>query len=122
MISNRSYSLRSYFLNLFLRLRFLFRASFVHTKMTLNNDQEYYKKDVIIILFDFITRFFESSYAHCDHHFLLVSMKLLYDLLMKVVCNESSGILENALFFAINRSSSMSFSKNRLRRRLLKLR
>jgi hypothetical protein len=76
-----------------------------------------------MIHLDLITRFFEFSYAHCDHHFLFISLKLLCDLSVKVICNKSSCIFENALSFIINRSLSMSLSKSRRRRRrMLELR
>jgi hypothetical protein len=44
MISKRSNSLRSNFLNFLSQLRFLFRARFVHAIVTLNSDRRYYKK------------------------------------------------------------------------------
>jgi hypothetical protein len=48
-ISKRSCSLRSNFLNFFSRLKFLFRAQFLHAKVTLSDDRKYYKKDVMMI-------------------------------------------------------------------------
>ncbi len=56
MISKRSRSLRFNFLNFILRLRFLFRVQFVHTKVTLSSDRRYYKRDVMMIHLDLITR------------------------------------------------------------------
>ncbi len=102
---------------------FLSRAQFVHTKMTFSSDEKYYKRDVMMIHLDLITRFLESLYAHCNHHFLLVSLKLLCNMFVRIVCNKISCILENALFLIINRSSSMFFSKDRhCRRRMFELR
>jgi hypothetical protein len=121
MISKRSCFLRSKFLNFFSRLRFLFRAYFVHTKVTFNSDRRYYKKldndwwewstNDVIVWFSFSKRKrfhlfrFHSSFSSIsmlvffdfnaclrrilsDHHFLLVSLKLLCDLSVKTVCNE----------------------------------
>jgi hypothetical protein len=50
MISKRSCLLRSNFLNFFSRLKFLFRAQLVHAKVTLSDDREYYKKDVMMMI------------------------------------------------------------------------
>jgi hypothetical protein len=44
MFSKRSSFLRSNFLNFFLRLRFLFHAQLVHSKVTLSNDRKYYRQ------------------------------------------------------------------------------
>jgi hypothetical protein len=86
-----------------------------------------FQSENALIFFDLITRslrfqcLFSSSFLN-DHHFLLVSLKLLCDLSVTAVCSENSCTFESALFFIINRSSSMSFSKNRRRRRLLESR
>ncbi len=46
MISKRSSSLRSNFLNFVSRLKFLFRIQFVHAKTTFSCDRRYYKRRV----------------------------------------------------------------------------
>jgi hypothetical protein len=66
--------------------------------------------------------FSSSFYVYRDHHFLFVSLKLFCDLLEDCLLWKILCILENALSFTINRSSSVFLSKDRRRRRLLKLR
>jgi hypothetical protein len=78
-----------------------------------------FQSESAFIFFDFNTCFLRIL---SDHHFLLVSLKLLCDMLVNCLLWRSSCILENALSLIINRSSSMSLSKNRRRRRLLELR
>jgi hypothetical protein len=123
MISKRSCFLKSNFLNLFLRLRFLLCAQFVHTKVTFSSDRRYYKRDVMMIHLDFITRFSNlrmltviiiscwSRWSYCA------------TCLWELFVIKNSCILENALFLTINRSSSVFLPRNRrCRRRLLELR
>jgi hypothetical protein len=72
MISKRSSSLRSNFLNFISRLKFLFRTQFVHAKTTLNCDRKYYKKrddDRWWWSANDVTRFVLFSKRQCFHTF-----------------------------------------------------
>jgi hypothetical protein len=148
MISKRSSSLKSNFLNFISFWKFLFLIQFVHAKTTFSCDRKYYKErddDRWWWSASDVTRFVLFSEQQCshtfrsqfdshvlveslclvyrDHHFLSVSLKLLCDMLVSCLLWRSSYILENALSLTINRSSFVSFSKNRRRdRRMLELR
>jgi hypothetical protein len=65
--------------------------------------------------------FFEFFRAHYDHHFLFISLKLLCDMLVSCLLWEFMHSWECSVL-TINRSSSVSLSRNRFRRRMLKLR
>jgi hypothetical protein len=80
MISKRSSSLKSNFLNFFSQLRFLFRARFVHAIMTLNSDREYYRKrdndqrrwstnDVSLVIFAFRAK---NAFILFDHSLFFI--------------------------------------------------
>jgi hypothetical protein len=113
MILKRSSFLRSNFLNFISRLKFLFRTQLVHAKTTFSCDRRYYKErdddrwwwltndattccffsqsENVFMIFVFLTRFFLFSsnfYVYRDPHFLSVSLKLLCDLSLRIVCNE----------------------------------
>jgi hypothetical protein len=57
-----------------------------------------------------------SLYVYRDHLFLSISLKLL-TICSRAVYYENSCILENALSLTINRSSSVSLSRDRRRSR-----
>jgi hypothetical protein len=150
MISKRSCLFRSNFLNFVSRLKFLFRAQFVHAKVTLDSDRKYYKRKrddddrerscwsmriminlsltkrknaLFLLLLDLMTRLLRIFSCSLWSSFLVclaeVTVRFVSESCLKW---EISCTLENALSLTINRSSSVSLSKDRRRCRLLEFR
>ncbi len=80
MISKRSSSLKSNFLNFLSQLRFLFRARLVHAIITLNRDRKYYKErdddqrkwstnDVSFVIFALRVK---NTFILSDHSFFFI--------------------------------------------------